>query len=311
MQKLKKIHMIFDFQYLYYRCYFGLKANRMKKLSCELDGNTVDTSEMYYVMSYIEAARKAFSESCEELTVSICFDSKSDRRKQDGEYKANRDNKSKENRLSSEDFDKIDRIRELCTNIGYNVYKQEGIEADDLVASLVKRYKDDYDYTVIYTTDKDLLINICDNVGAMRYKTSLKTHKAINKENYSKQLSEEFKCNMVYNCIGLYLSLVGDISDNIKGVKGFGCKSFDKFMSLADISSEELEELGNYDKVEEIIKRNANLIKTKKNENAVEEALESLSLVRSIDVDVAKPIKKDTNESRMNAYHKYSIRLGD
>lgn len=310
-KKFKKIHMIIDFQYLYYRCFFGLKAGRMKKLSCEVDGEKIDTSEMYYVMSYIEASRKAFENSCEELTVSICFDSKNNKRKEDENYKANRDNKAEENKLSESDFEKIDRIRELCRSIGYNIYKKEGYEADDLVASLVKKYKDDYDYTVIYTTDKDLLINICDNVGAMRYKTSLKSHMAINKEKYSDVLSKEFKCTLPYNSIGLYLSLVGDNSDNIKGVKGFGPKAFDKFVNLLSAQGKTFDGLGDYDKVEETIKENAGLINTAKNPNAVEQALESLSLVRSLYIEVEKPIKKDTDESRKEAFHKYSIRLGD
>lgn len=309
--KLNKIHMIIDFQYLYYRCFFNLKNGKMKRLSCEVNGETVDTSELYYVMSYIESARQAFTDSCEELTISICFDSKNNKRKENKDYKANRDNKPKENKLGEEDFRKIDKIRELCKNIGYNVYKKEGYEADDLVASLVNKYKDEYDYTVIYTTDKDLLINICDNVGAMRYKTSLKKHIAINKDKYSDILSSEFDCEVPYNAIGLYLSLVGDTSDGIKGVKGFGKKAFDKLIANVKEDGETFENLGEYDNVEKFIRKHSNLINTKKNMNGVNEALESLELVKSYIVEVDKPIKKDTDDKRREEFHKYKIRLGD
>ena len=72
-----KIHLIVDFQYLYYRAFFGLKSGKLNRLSYLVDGEEIDTSEMYYVMCNIESFRKQFQDSCKELTVSICFDSRS------------------------------------------------------------------------------------------------------------------------------------------------------------------------------------------------------------------------------------------
>ena len=306
-----KIHLIVDFQYLYYRAFFGLKSGKLNRLSYLVDGEEIDTSEMYYVMCNIESFRKQFQDSCKELTVSICFDSRSKRKSQDSEYKENRDEKPKENKLTDEDHNKILKVLELCKDMGYNVYKEEGYEADDLVASLIKDYKDEYDYNVIYTTDKDLLVNICDNVGIMRYKTNLRNHIAIDKSRYQTLVSKEFKCNIPYNAIGLYLSLVGDSSDNIKGAKGFGPKAFDTFISHLQSRNVNFEALSDYDEVEKVIKENLDLLNTTKRPNTASEALHSLGLVRTMYLNLEKPVKKDTEQSRVEALHRYGFRLDD
>ena len=79
-----------------------------------------------------------------DVTISICFDSKSDRKSEDSEYKANR-----KSSLVDSDFAKIQLTKRILTMVGYNVYQIEGCEADDLVYSLVQMYKNQFDATYI------------------------------------------------------------------------------------------------------------------------------------------------------------------
>ena len=50
-------------------------------------------------------------------------------------------------------------IGRLLNEAGHNTYRYDGYEADDLVTYLAQNYKDVFDYTIIYTPDKDLKVN--------------------------------------------------------------------------------------------------------------------------------------------------------
>ena len=309
---MKKFHIIIDFYYLYYRYFFklqnDLKSNKkygMQELSTVVNGEKVNTTYMYHIGRDIESFREQIYKMAgyeNEITVSICFDSKSERKEENADYKAKRENK-----LSNEDFENIRKLMEFFRDMGYNIYKEEGKEADDLVYSLVQLYKDRYDLTIIYTPDKDLMVNICDNVGVMRSSTYKGTYDVVYKKNYEKYLSEKMKCKIKYNSILLYLSMVGDTVDGIKGIKGFGPKAFDKFIAELEKSELDFETLTDVKVIESVLKDNE-VLYNRKNENALREALESLEMAKSRLVDVREPIKNDSMEKRNKVYEKYSIK---
>lgn len=105
-------------------------------------------------------------------------------------------------------------------NIPY--YKQEGEEADDILASLAEILKKDSNNDIyIYTGDKDLCQILDNNVKILR-------KGKLNK----KTIIKEYKSNEdVLNEFGVYpyqipdlLGLIGDSSDGIPGVSGIGEK---------------------------------------------------------------------------------------
>lgn len=307
---MKKFHIIVDFSYLYYRYFFKLKQDinkkyGIKKLTSIVDGVEVETTYMYHIGKDIESFREQLYDMAgydNEITVSICFDSKSERKDEDAEYKAKR-----EHRLGDEDFNNMRNLMKFFGDIGYNIYKEEGKEADDLVYSLVELYKNDYDLTIIYTPDKDLMVNICDNVGVMRSNTSKSGYDVVYKKNYERYLSEKLKCRIKYNSILLYLSMVGDTVDGIKGIKGFGPKAFDKFINVLENVEFDFEKLSHTEEVKKVLISYEEDYKGK-NENALDEALKSLEMAKSRLVEVEKPIKKDTKDSRNAVYARFGMK---
>ena len=160
------IHSIWDFTFLYYKYHFAMKSGRLRQLTCPINwkGTVIekDISVIYYSIAEIEKQRRKLEEQGHSVVSSICFDMPSKRKElADGEdYKEGR-----QKTLKDEDFENIELIETILSEAGHNTYRFEGYEADDLVTFLAKNYKDVFDYTIIYTPDKDLAVNIDEKVG--------------------------------------------------------------------------------------------------------------------------------------------------
>lgn len=303
-----KVHVIIDFMHIYYKYYFQVKGNKIKKLSTALEWNGVfvekDISLIYYSLKDIESIRRQMIDLGHDTTVSICFDSPSKRHNESSE--ANKEYKaSRENRLSQEDFDNLNYIKEALKTAGYNVYKLDGYEADDLVNYLIRKYKNEFDYNLIYTNDKDLLINIDNNVGVMRFKTG-KGYTRADRSKYEQYLESEFKVFIPYNALGLYLASVGDSADNIKGINKFGPKAFQKLIIKLGAGDDiKWDECGDYNKLHEVVKLCSKYL----TEEQYKQLHESFLLVSNIelDEDLAFPNKKSTTELREIAYKEMNM----
>jgi len=149
------------------------------------------------------------------------------------EYKATRDvNLTPEEKLSKEMYyAQIDRLKKYLDNLPVVQLEYHYTEADDIIGYLVKHAKElgNEDVCVV-STDEDFLQLI---------PLGVKIYNPI-KEKYitSEDVKEKFKItssNFIY-----YKSMVGDSSDNIKGVKGFGAAAA---VSLLDEEVKELKEL--------------------------------------------------------------------
>ena len=137
----------------------------------------------------------------------VCYDShgKNFRHKIFPEYKANR-GPTNEAVSTQEQI-----IRAIIKSLGMYSVIHSDYEADDLIASVTKRFKDQYDI-VIMTGDKDMLQLIDDNV---------KVYDSMKKTYYSeKDIDKKFGVRSEQ--IADYLALVGDRVDNISGVPGIG-----------------------------------------------------------------------------------------
>lgn len=299
-----KLHIVIDFSHIYYKYYFRLKSGygNIKRLTAPVDWNgTViekDVSLIYYPMRDIENIRKQLELSGHDVTMSICFDMPSQRKNDEtgSEYKSNR-----VHRLTDEDHKNIQFIEKTLNKAGHNTYRIEGYEADDLVNYLANTYADEYEYTIIYTNDKDLFVNINDKIGVMRYKTNTGEYSQVDKNSYERYLEPEFKTFIPYNLIGLYLSTVGDKSDNIKGIEKFGPKAFEKLLKNIDNKYHpDYTKCGDYTELSKIV----DMCKEFLTEEQFVQLQESFSLVANVQVidDLAVPNRKSTEELRKEAY---------
>ena len=156
----------------------------------------------------------------------FALDSKGEtfRNKLDQNYKSNRIQPPKEL------LDQIPICINMIEKMGFCSYSQEGYEADDIIASLVKICENKDIFIQIISQDKDLYQLIKNN--------KVNIYSPISKNNYDEAGCLE-KYGVYPNQICDFLSLCGDSSDNISGVKGIGAKGakalLEQFESLENI----------------------------------------------------------------------------
>ena len=161
------------------------------------------------------------------VVIDVASDQESFRSDIDPEYKANRED-------APDDFgDQVDKCLDVLEVLDIPVYGEPVVEADDVIASLVKRMRRDKpDLNIrIISRDKDLTQLIDDHVELFD------AHKG-----QTVEPDDVFKTpgmNISPAMVGDILALMGDTSDNIQGVPGIGPKTAAKlimeFGSIAGI----------------------------------------------------------------------------
>jgi len=111
-------------------------------------------------------------------------------------------------------------IKSIVSAFNLKSLQLDNYEADDIIASITKRYKGKYSISII-TSDKDLTQLIEDGI------IIIDTMKDINLD--TSNIDDKFGVKREF--IIDYLSLVGDSSDNIPGVKGIGPKGAVKLIN--------------------------------------------------------------------------------
>ena len=124
----------------------------------------------------------------------------------------------------------IDLMKKVLDTMGISRYEQAGIEADDIIGSMAKRYKGD---TIIITGDKDSF-QLVDETTSVYF-----THRGITEtEIYSNDNFKEKTGIEPIQIIDLK-SMMGDSSDNIPGIAGVGEKTalslVEKYGSLENL----------------------------------------------------------------------------
>ncbi len=159
--------------------------------------------------------------------IAICFDVKGPtfRHEAYADYKATR------KPIPEALIPQIPYVKEISRALGCTVLEQEGLEADDIIGTLAKRYASQGLNVVIVSGDKDLLqlveekITIVDTMKDKKYDAA--------------QVRERFGVEPP-QMVDL-LALAGDASDNIPGVPGIGAKGakllIEEFGSLENILS--------------------------------------------------------------------------
>lgn len=181
-----------------------------KDLGCKVDGRFVNTGAMYALL-------KLFKEIPLNEKIIFCWDSSENERKNEYEgYKAGRVKDGLE-----EYYKGMDLTRDLLLQSGFMVVWADGYEADDFVIAIKEFYEEVYDNIIIHTNDHDLA-QLIDTKTYIKVPVTKRSDICL--ENY-----EEIT-GVPYNSILLYKSLVGCASDNVKGVRGFGQKSFERLI---------------------------------------------------------------------------------
>ncbi len=117
-------------------------------------------------------------------------------------------------------------IEEVLDVLKVPTLRRDGFEADDIIATLAASCREEKRDCYIITGDKDLLQLVGDYVWVLKPDKS--SYQKIGPE----QVAEDWGVRP--DQILDYLSLIGDTSDNVPGVKGIGPKSAAKFLSDFD-----------------------------------------------------------------------------
>ena len=179
------------------------------------------------------------------------------------EYKANRPPMPDDLR------EQLAPLKEICKAIGFPLIEIEGVEADDVIATLVKIAKENNFKSVISSLDKDLMQLVEDPISSIM---NTMTHQIFNEE----KVFEKF--GVKPSQIRDMLALVGDTSDNIPGVPKVGQKTAAKWLN----------EFGDLDG----IRKNADSIKgvvgqnLRDSLNELDRNVELVSLRNDVDIGV-------------------------
>ena len=195
------------------------------------------------------------------------------------EYKANRPPMPDDLR------EQLEPLKEICKAIGFPLIEIPGVEADDVIATLVNKAKEKNFKAVVSTLDKDLMQLVEDpNITIM----NTMKHQIFTED----KVFEKF--GVQPNQIRDMLALVGDSSDNIPGVPKVGQKTAAKWLN----------EYKNLDG----IKDNAELIKGVVGENLrnsladLERNVELVSLKDDVELGVSfdSLLQLNTDQERLD-----------
>jgi DNA polymerase I len=174
-------------------------------------------------------------------------------------------------------------IKEVLETLNIKCIEYDGFEADDIIASLVSKFQGDFIEILVVSGDKDILQLVGGNVKVMALKKGMTDTVTYDKEGVIEKLG------VPPDRIKDLLSLMGDSSDNIPGIKGIGPKSA-------------LELLNKFENIEGIY-RHLDDLKSEKMKNLLSEnkndAFDSrklTELVRDLNLDIFEPLSKKLNE---------------
>ncbi len=214
------------------------------------------------VLGFVNMLKRLINERSPEF-IAVAFDSRGPvfRHAMYGDYKANRPS------MPEELAGQIPYIKEAVGALGIKSYEEQGIEADDIIGSAVRRLTDCGHRVIIVSGDKDLLQLVTDDVHMWDpMNDRLMDRQAIEKK-YQVDPEQLLDC----------FALTGDSSDNIPGVPGIGPKTSAKL-------------IGEYGSLENLYEQVDALKKSKMKQNLIENrelAFLSRDLIRlKLDVDV-------------------------
>ena len=164
------------------------------------------------------------------LRLAAVFDSRTPtfRHKMYSEYKAKRQ------KAPDDLHEQVPLVEEFLTTLGIRCLKADGFEADDIIAALAEKCRSENRHCYILSSDKDLLQLVGDGVFELRPAKINRSEASPSGPDLAWALvgQEEVKAEWGVEPSGVLdlLSLIGDSSDNVPGVKGIGDKTAVKLM---------------------------------------------------------------------------------
>ena len=215
--------VVFDISTYIHRAFHSLPIEKFKRSKDNLATNAVyGTTKM--LINTLQNIKWEYN----SIYPIVCFDtakSKLFRTSIDSSYKSQRPS------APSELKHQFQWIRSLIISMKLPHIEIPSFEADDLIASIVYKYKDQQNTDIIIVSnDKDMnQLLIQDNIKI--FNPTIKS--TIN----SNDIFEKYK--VIPSHFTLYQALVGDKIDNIKGIKGIGAKTAPSIISSCngDISN--------------------------------------------------------------------------
>ena len=221
---------------LIYRSYFAfltrpLKNSAGKNVSALFGFARTVVSLLDEGAPAADSGGKLLNKPEKPLRLAAVFDSRTPtfRHKMYSEYKANR-------QKTPEDLhEQVPLVEEFLTALGIQCLKAEGFEADDIIATLAEKAKNENRQCYILSSDKDLLQLVGDGIYELRPAKINKSETGVSSSGTAWELAgpDEVKAEWGVEPLKVLdlLSLTGDASDNIPGVKGIGEKTAAKLMS--------------------------------------------------------------------------------
>ena len=185
-------------------------------------------------------------------------------------------------------------VREYIDAIGMKQYEQHGIEADDIIGSLSRKYADE-DVNIL-TSDKDMLQLINDNTKVWLMKKGITEMECMDEQ----ALYDRFQLKPL-QIIDLK-GLSGDPSDNIPGVTKVGDKTAIKLLN--EYGTVE----GLYDHIDEIKGKLKENLVNDKDMAFLSKMLATIKTDAEIDIDLDECGYDFSSEKAMEFYSKYEMR---
>ena len=200
---MKKMLLV-DGNSLFFRAYYATAYTRMTTTSFGQATNAV--------YGFASMLNKAL-ELVQPQALIIAFDSGKKTFRHDAftEYKGTR------KELPQELISQFPLVREYCLSAGYIYYQHDGLEADDIIGTLVKRYPD-WDINIL-SSDRDLLQLIDKTTSVWLTKKGITEIEEVDEAVL--MTSMHLKPHQITDLKGL----MGDASDNIPGLPGVGEKT--------------------------------------------------------------------------------------
>lgn len=198
--------VLIDAYNLFYRAYYGNQS----KLTTSTG---IPTNAIYTVSKMLLNLPKKFSNLVYAAAV---FDGGDNFRKElDAEYKANR------SEMPDDLKQQVPYIKRAFELLGWPILQAVGVEADDVVSTLAIRSSKKGFNTYVVSGDKDFRQIINDNLNIIDTMYDIC---------YDREKTFE-KMGVYPENVAAYLALLGDSSDNIKGIDKLGKKTAAKLLN--------------------------------------------------------------------------------
>lgn len=212
MSENKKRVFIVDGYGQIYRSYFAFMNNPLK----DKEGNNV--SAVYGFFNTIISLLRQYSP--EYLVVAMDAKGKTFRHEMYDQYKANREKAPED--LHSQ----VPVINRFLDGMHIPHFSREGMEADDIIATIARKASENGLETVMVTGDKDLLQLVRSDVFALRPPRKGEKEYRLCAEAEVRELFGVQPSQIID-----YLTILGDSSDNVPGINGIGEKGAVKLLA--------------------------------------------------------------------------------